>query len=141
MRRSVLLLALASFALLTGCSTVQIETDYDRAADFSKYSTYRWILHTRDSEDNPMMRDQLIRSHIKNSVDAVMAQKGFVKIESGEPDFLIAYFYCFSWYHVIFSCIRLLKIFLNKSFVGSKDGFSKESLAAGGVRQLREGVA
>ena len=93
MRRSVLLLALASFALLTGCSTVQIETDYDRSVDFSQYHTYRWIPHVKGTEDNPLMRDQLLKSHVMNSVDAHLAKKGYVKIEEGTPDFLLAYFF------------------------------------------------
>jgi hypothetical protein len=93
MKRSALLLALAFFALLTGCSTVQVETDYDRSVDFTQYKTYRWIPHVKGTEDNPLMNDQLIRSHVVNSVNAYMAQKGYVKIEDGTPDFLLAYFF------------------------------------------------
>ena len=93
MKRSVLLLSLASLVLLTGCSTVQVETDYDRSVDFTQHRTYRGIPHVKGAEDNPLMNDPLIRSHVVNSVDAYMAQKGYMKIEEGAPDFLMAYFF------------------------------------------------
>jgi hypothetical protein len=93
MKRSAALLALAAMILMTGCSTVQIETDYDREADFSKYTTYRWIPHVKGTGDNPLMNDPLIESHVKNAVNAELARKGFVKLEEGDPDFLVAYYF------------------------------------------------
>lgn len=92
MKRSVILFALAAILFSIGCSTIKVETDYDREVDFSKYKTYRWIPHVKGTEDNPMMNDPLIAGHIKSAVNAEMAKKGITLIEEGHPDFLLAYY-------------------------------------------------
>jgi len=93
MRTSAIILTLTAVVIFAGCSTVHIETDYDRQADFSKYKTYRWIPHTKGTGDNPLMNDPLIEGHVKSAVNAELAKKGFVKIEEGHPDFLVAYYF------------------------------------------------
>jgi len=93
MKRSAVILALIAIVFLTGCSTIQVETDYNREVDFSKYKTYRWIPHVKGTEDNPLMNDPLIESHVRNAVNTEMAKKGFTKIEEGHPDFLMAYYF------------------------------------------------
>jgi hypothetical protein len=93
MKIAAIILTLSAIIFMTGCSTVQVETDYNREVDFSKYRTYRWIPHVKGTEDNPLMNDPLIESHVRNSVNAEMAKKGFTKIEEGHPDFLIAYYF------------------------------------------------
>ena len=93
MRRTAAVLAIVSIAFITGCSTVHVETDYDREVDFSKYNTYRWIPHVKGTEDNPLMNDPLLEGHVKGAVNAQMALKGYTRIEEGHPDFLIAYYF------------------------------------------------
>ncbi len=93
MKRFAVILALTTIVFITGCSTIRVETDYNRETDFSKYKTYRWIPHVKGTEDNPLMNDPLIEGHVKNAVNAGMAKKGFTKIEEGHPDFLMAYYF------------------------------------------------
>jgi hypothetical protein len=93
MRLRAVFPALLALTFAAGCSTISVETDYDRAADFKRYRTYRWIPHTKGSENNPLMSDPLIKSHVQSSVDAEMAKKGLQKIEEGHPDLLIAYYF------------------------------------------------
>ena len=93
MKRSAIIVALTAIIFMTGCSTVQVETDYNREVDFSKYKTYRWIPHVKGTEDNPLMNDPLIESHVKNAVNAEMTKIGFTRIEEGHPDFLMAYYF------------------------------------------------
>lgn len=93
MKRSVVIIALTAIIFMTGCSTVQVETDYNREADFSQYKTYRWIPHVKGTEDNPLMNDPLIEGHVKNAVNAEMAKKGLTKIEEGHPDCLLAWYF------------------------------------------------
>ncbi|MDD3642992.1 MAG: DUF4136 domain-containing protein [Candidatus Krumholzibacteria bacterium] len=89
--RAIILILAA--ALAQGCSAVRVETDFDRTVDFTALETYRWIEHERDDEDNPFMRDALIRSHVRSAVDTALAAKGYARIESGRPDFLVAYYF------------------------------------------------
>jgi len=93
MKRSAVILALTAIVFITGCSTIQVESDYNREVDFSKYKTYRWIPHVKGTEDNPLMNDPLIESHVRNAVNTEMTKKGFTKIEEGHPDFLMAYYF------------------------------------------------
>lgn len=93
MKRSAIIVALTAIIFMTGCSSIQVETDYNREVDFSKYKTYRWIPHVKGTEDNPLMNDPLIESHVKNAVNAEMAKKGFTRIEEGHPDFLMAWYF------------------------------------------------
>ncbi len=93
MKRTTIIIALSAIIFITGCSTVQVETDYNRETDFSKYNTYRWIPHIKGTEDNPLMNDPLIESHVKNAVNTEMAKKEFTKIEEGHPDFLVAWYF------------------------------------------------
>lgn len=93
MKRSAIIVALTAIIFMTGCSSVQVETDYNREVDFSKYKTYRWIPHVKGTEDNPLMNDPLIESHVKNAVNAEMAKKGFTRIEEGHPDCLMAWYF------------------------------------------------
>ncbi len=93
MKRSAIIVALTAIIFMTGCSSIQVETDYNREVDFSKYKTYRWIPHVKGTEDNPLMNDPLIESHVKNAVNAEMTKKGFTRIEEGHPDFLMAWYF------------------------------------------------
>ena len=93
MKRSAIIIALTAIIFMTGCSTVQVETDYNRETDFTKYKTYRWIPHVKGTEENPLMNDTLIESHVKNAVNTEMIKKGFTRIEEGHPDCLLAYYF------------------------------------------------
>ena len=93
MKRSAIILTLVSIIFMTGCSSISVETDYNRETDFSKYNTYRWIPHVKGTEANPLMNDPLIEGHVKNAVNAMMAINGFTRIEEGHPDFLVAYYF------------------------------------------------
>jgi hypothetical protein len=93
MKRTAIILTTAALLFLTGCSSVQVETDYDRETDFSKYNTFRWIPHVKGTEENPLMNDPLIKGHVQSAVNAELAKKGYTKIEEGHPDFLVAYYF------------------------------------------------
>ena len=93
MRRSAAFIALSAMILITGCSSVQIETDYNREVDFTKYNSYRWIPHIEGTENNPLMNDPLIEGHVKSAVNSELAKKGYTKLEEGHPDFLVAWYF------------------------------------------------
>lgn len=64
------------------CSSVQVSSDYDKAADFPKYKTYAY---TAESLNLPV--SQLDKDRVINAVDAQLAAKGFTK--SDNPDMLV----------------------------------------------------
>ncbi|WP_298221103.1 DUF4136 domain-containing protein [Flavobacterium sp.] len=69
--------------LLAGCSSVHVNTDYDKKVDFSQYKTYAYY---KTGIDKVEISD-LDKKRILRSIDEVMLAKGFTK--SDTPDLLI----------------------------------------------------
>ena len=79
---SVFLLA----AFLASCSSVRVNADYDKKANFTNYKTYAYL---KSGIDKVEISD-LDKKRILYSIDEVMATKGFTKSEN--PDVLISIF-------------------------------------------------
>ena len=72
--------------LLAGMAAAQdVRYNYDKAADFTKYKTYKWVEHK--SSD----KDELIDKQIRSTIDAELAKKGLTKSDSDNVDLYIAY--------------------------------------------------
>lgn len=69
------ILPLALTALMTGCSSLHVATDYSHRANFAQYHTYSWL---RVSAGNSLWTDR-----IKRDVNAQLAAKGWVEVPSG----------------------------------------------------------
>ncbi len=91
MRKRLVLLSALLLTAPLGCSTISVQTDFDRETDFSAYKTYGWIEHKMTTGAGGLMNDPLVRKHIVSAIEREMAAKGFSKAAGGEPDFLIAY--------------------------------------------------
>ena len=89
-RRLTLLTALGlTLVLFCFCALVQaqdVKYNFDPAADFSKYKTYRWV-------DVPDARypDQLTSNQIKQAIDSQLVLKGLTKTEDDKADLYVAY--------------------------------------------------
>lgn len=84
-----LLTLILATLFVSGCASVTVRTDFDPAFDFSSLKTYRWA---NDEELNPedvLVKSPLVRKRFVKSVDSVMGEKGFTKIESGDADLVI----------------------------------------------------
>ena len=67
--------SMAIAILAATASLAEVKTDYDRAAEFSRYKTYSWgKVHT----ENPLWVDR-----IKEAVASALATKGWTEVESG----------------------------------------------------------
>ena len=70
-------LPIAILIAMSGCSSsMQVSTDYDRAANFSAVKTYSWREGTK--LPNPLMHDRLVAA-----VNAQLAAKGLQQVDSG----------------------------------------------------------
>ncbi len=74
------------FFLLTSCSSVRVNSDYDKKVDFSQYKTYAFL---KAGIDKVEISD-LDKKRILRSIDETLAAKGFAKSET--PDLLINIF-------------------------------------------------
>jgi hypothetical protein len=80
------LLSVLGFFILSSCSSVYVNTDYDKKANFAAYKTYAY---NKSSIDKLEISD-LDKKRILYAIDAVMPTKQFSKSEN--PDVLINIF-------------------------------------------------
>ena len=82
-RIAIGLFAVLFFAVLGRAQDVRY--NYDKAADFTKYKTYKWVeIKTSD-------KDPLIDNQIRATIEAELATKGLTKSDSENVDLYIAY--------------------------------------------------
>ena len=81
-----------TFALaLAACSSMKVQTEYDRTADFKGYRTYAWILQQPGPEQAPEARDPRIRESVFRGVDQALASKGMTRVAPDQsPELLVA---------------------------------------------------
>lgn len=77
---------LFSIFLIAGCSSVTVNSDYDKQVDFKPYKTFAYHKTGIDKADI----SDLDKKRILRSIDETMIAKGFTKSEN--PDVLIAFF-------------------------------------------------
>ncbi len=72
--------------VLTACSSVQVQTDFDKNVNFQQYKTYAFMKSGVDK----MKISDLDKKRILKAIDEEMTAKGFTK--SDNPDMLINIF-------------------------------------------------
>ncbi|TGD56901.1 DUF4136 domain-containing protein [Flavobacterium humi] len=72
--------------IVTSCSTVRVNSDYDKTVNFSQYKTYAFH---KNGIDKAEISD-LDKKRILKSIDAQLAAKGMTKSET--PDLLVNIF-------------------------------------------------
>ena len=76
---------------LTACSTLQVTSDFDPSANFTKLKTFAWEVPAKEKTGNVRLDNPILEKRIKANVENVLAAKGFTKLDSGTPDFYIGY--------------------------------------------------
>lgn len=75
MNRTMMTTAASALLVATAVFGQDMKTDYDRAADFSRYKTYSW--------EKVQTQDPLWVDGIKSAVNAELTAKGFAEVASG----------------------------------------------------------
>lgn len=74
---------------IAGCgSSINVRSDYDPAADFSKIKTFRYMDVKRDKDDP--LSSSLISGRVRAAIEKALTAKGFQKLDAGIPDFFAA---------------------------------------------------
>lgn len=84
--KTLKLLSVVGIFFLISCSSVRVNVDYDKKANFSAYKSYAYF---KSGIDKAEISD-LDKKRILYAIDDAMATKGFTKSES--PDVLISIF-------------------------------------------------
>ncbi len=86
------LLGALLIAAIGGCSTVTVQSAYDRSVSFSGFKTYGWIPYPLKKTGDPRIdNNSTLALRIRNAVESQMAAKGVTKKSPGIPDFLVGY--------------------------------------------------
>lgn len=95
-KRYLIMLLLVLF--VSGCTTatkvpkMTTGADHDPSMDFSTLKSYDWMPESPFNTGDPRIDDDsLMHARIRNAVDRELTEKGFVKLPSATPDFLIGY--------------------------------------------------
>lgn len=80
--------AAVALAALAGCVTTNARTDYDPAADFSKFHTYVWS-GGKDMTTQGMLENSLVDKRVKEIVTRQLAAKGLTEVPAGQPSDLV----------------------------------------------------
>lgn len=84
--KTIKLFPVLAFFILASCSSVRVNSDYDKKANFENYKTYAFL---KSGVDKVEISD-LDKKRILRSIDDVMTSKGFTK--DSNPDLLISIF-------------------------------------------------
>lgn len=84
-------LFLLSLLALSGCSTMQVHSDYDPAASFDGLQTYDWVMNEKEPATDPRLSDPLLDKRIRELVEKQLAAQGYGRSSTGTPDFMVGY--------------------------------------------------
>ncbi len=77
--------------LVAGCSTMEVQVDYDPDQQFTGLKTYDWIPEPRKPTGDPRIDDNtILDKRIRRVVESALNEKGLRK-SSDSPDFWLAY--------------------------------------------------
>ena len=87
-----LFMALAAAAWAwSGCSSMNVYSDFDPAADFAKLQTWDWVRNPGNVGQDPRLQNALVRGNVESAISDELLRRGFRLAISQEPTFLVAY--------------------------------------------------
>lgn len=86
----LIVIVIVSAALLSGCSSTTVNSDYDHDVDFSKYSTFAWYDHS-ESKYKPQQPNQIVDARIHRAIASEFLAKGLKQTAPDKADVLITY--------------------------------------------------
>ncbi len=89
--KAKIIIGIFLMAVITGCSTVLVKSDYDREINFTNFHTFDWTAQSENEGLNAVQRNTLFERRLKKAVDKKLTANGFQKQTAERPDFLISY--------------------------------------------------
>ena len=90
MRKPMFAVVALSLAL-SGCASIDVNTDYDPTTDFTAYQTFAWMEGTGGGSDDPRVAGDLMDQRFRRAIESELVSRGMRKLESGRPDVFIGY--------------------------------------------------
>ncbi len=86
-----LIFSLLVVSIVCGCSRVKVTNDYDSAVDFSTMKTYAWLQVVDSAGNDARINNSLVKDTVREAVEKVLKEKGYVKAETENVDFQISW--------------------------------------------------
>jgi hypothetical protein len=91
MNKAIRSLILMLAAVSAGCSSIEVNHDYDPKADFAGLKSYAWLKEPQKPTGDPRIDgNTILQNRIHEAVDTQLAARGFKKVAS-DADFFVAY--------------------------------------------------
>lgn len=78
-------------AVIPGCSSIYVKSDYDHEVNFESYVTFRWMPVPKKRSRNSVPRGSLLDKRIRRAVENELQALGYEVTGSGRADILLAY--------------------------------------------------
>ena len=85
-------LAIAIALIFSACSTVQVESEYDKQANFAALRTFRWVEAPPVAVGDPRIDDSVLQARVQAAVNRELEAKGLRRMDSGAVDLLVNYY-------------------------------------------------
>jgi hypothetical protein len=89
--RAQLLPGALALALVAGCSSMQVDADWNTNTRFDAFSSWGWLPREAPPPGSGVTADPLLRQRIEAAIEDVLAGRGYALAEQAPPDFLVAY--------------------------------------------------
>jgi len=63
--RNLIISGIFLMAVITGCSTVLVQSDYDRKINFANFHTFDWMVQSENASSNAVQRNTLFERRLK----------------------------------------------------------------------------
>ncbi|RLA25083.1 MAG: DUF4136 domain-containing protein [Gammaproteobacteria bacterium] len=86
-------LFIITLAIISGCSSLSVTTDYDEKIDFSNFKTYYWHADNDHNAASVKYLDHIVDQRIRSAIDSQLLSQGYTKVstETKHVDFLVNY--------------------------------------------------
>ena len=86
------LLSILLLFFVSGCSKIQVTTDFNPGTDFSQLKTYRWLSAQDNPGDDLRINNEFVIKAVRTAVDHELSAKGYRRDDTGQADFVVSWF-------------------------------------------------
>lgn len=79
------------FCASAACAEMDVRVKAEPSLKEKSYQTYGWLEHTADSTQDIRLQDPALHQWVQEAVDSELSARGYLRQETGEPDFWVGY--------------------------------------------------